>query len=552
MTQDHRWRRLFVAWMALAAACFGCDCSSGGKLDDGGLDGANPDSDPEPRPELFPEAPVIEGDAPQNARALFEMAPANAVLAAAPCVITPEEGTIYPRNWLRPRVEFTPVALHDLYEIVFRVQGLERPLRVYTTTPETTLSASLWNSLRTHVVDEPVEVTIRSAHTSGGGTTLEQRSEPAVVHFVVAPVEAPGQVVYWTLPDGYSGAGVLKGFQIGDESVITVLAAGDVEAPPATPLVEGKAPCVGCHAATPDGEFVGLSTGPLVGYVSNTYYRNTLAGVMSENRGDLPTWMNGTALTQFQSLRGLVAFSGAYWDGAVRIALLSHDGASLQALNLAAATGPSNPTVVARTGDSNAVTSPTWSHDGATIVYTSINGSIVDGRPATGTMDLYSVPFGGGTGGQAAPIPGASSASHIEYYPAFSPDDRFIAYTRAPSGTNAYDQPQAEIFIVPREGGEAIRLSANDPASCTEKTSPGVTNSWPKWSPEARTANGKKYYFLTFSSKRRGTHQLFVAAVVTEGDEITTSPALHLWNQPEDEGNHTPAWEHIQIFVVPG
>jgi hypothetical protein len=546
-------------WLLLAAlvtlGSLGCsDCSStGGDKDDGGPDATDlPETGPEPRPEFFPEAPVFEGDAPTNARGIFEMEPTDQELAAAPCVVTPQSGTIYPRNWLRPRVEFTPAGGHDLYEIVFRVQELERPLRVYTTEPETTLSAALWHSLRFYVIDEPVEVSIRSARTAEGGTVLEQLSETSVTHFTIAPVAAPGEIVYWALPGGYGSAGVLKGFQIGDEGVVTVLDPGDVVEPPPQPLADGKAICIGCHTATPDGSFVGLSTGIIDGWVPDTYYRNTLAGVRDDNLGDIPAWMNAGALAELKSLRGLIAFSEAYWDGDQRIALLSHDGNALHALNLAADVGPSNPTTIARTGDANEVTSPAWSHDGQTIVYSSISGSVVDGRPENGPMDLYTVPYGSGAGGAATPLEGASEPNFIEYYPAFSPDDRFVAFTRASSG-RAYDNPNAEIFIVPREGGTAIRLNANDPAECASGSSPGITNSWPKWSPEASSANGKTYYFLTFSSMRRGDHQLFVATVVVDGDEITTSPALHLWNQPEDEGNHTPAWEHIQIPIfVPG
>ena len=28
---------------------------------------------------------------------------------------------------------------------------------------------------------------------------------------------------------------------------------------------------------------------------------------------------------------------------------------------------------------------------------------------------------------------------------------------------------------------------------------------------------------------------------------ITSYPAMHVWNQPPDEGNHTPAWDVFQI-----
>ena len=96
-----------------------------------------------------------------------------------------------------------------------------------------------------------------------------------------------------------------------------------------------------------------------------------------------------------------------------------------------------------------------------------------------------------------------------------------------------------------------IRLQANDAAACqTTTVSPGLTNDWPKWSPQAVTANGKTYYWLTFSSKRTGTGnaQLYITAVVVdEVGQISTYPALYLWNQPSSDGNHTPSWDDFAI-----
>jgi hypothetical protein len=82
-------------------------------------------------------------------------------------------------------------------------------------------------------------------------------------------------------------------------------------------------------------------------------------------------------------------------------------------------------------------------------------------------------------------------------------------------------------------------------------TSPGITNSWPKWGPLAESANGSTYYWLVFSSTRTAmmNPQLFVTGVVVTGGKVATHGALYLWNQPATEGNHTPAWD---TFNVPG
>ena len=93
---------------------------------------------------------------------------------------------------------------------------------------------------------------------------------------------------------------------------------------------------------------------------------------------------------------------------------------------------------------------------------------------AEGTeADLYTVPFGDRHGGSASPLPGATNPHVNEYYPAFSPDDRFIAFTRSLGpydarspdllGTpgNIDSNPVAEILVVPKTGGAPQRLAAN-------------------------------------------------------------------------------------------
>jgi hypothetical protein len=171
--------------------------------------------------------------------------------------------------------------------------------------------------------------------------------------------------------------------------------------------------------------------------------------------------------------------------------------------------------------------------------------------------DIWTVPYNNRLGGAAAPLAGASDPSVNESYPAFSADDQLVAFNRTANSNSSgqppsYDNPTAEVFVVdPVGGGAAVRLSANDPNQCgSTRTSPGVTNSWPKWSPgPVETRDGKTYYWLTFSSRRgsTGLPQIYVAPVVRTETGIVTYPAIYLWNQPANEANHTPAWDQLQI-----
>src|SRR5262249_12302209 len=140
-----------------------------------------------------------------------------------------------------------------------------------------------------------------------------------------------------------------------------------------------------------------------------------------------------------------------------------------------------------------------WRHDGSAVAYVSsdIAGEgVVADAPAGGTMDIYTVAYNNRAGGVASPLPGASDPAYREFYPVYSPADTLLAFNRTDQEVNSYNQPSAEVFIVPAAGGTAKRLTANDPPACTGLASPGITNSWARWAPDAETVNGKRYYWL--------------------------------------------------------
>jgi hypothetical protein len=235
-----------------------------------------------------------------------------------------------------------------------------------------------------------------------------------------------------------------------------------------------------------------------------------------------------------------------------------------------------NPTggwgIVQRNGDSNSAGAPSWSHDadGNTdvIAYASTNLGTRDGRMdcagagPTCTSDIFLVPYAGGSGGAATPLPGAADAAYSEYYPAWSPDDQWIAFNRVPTGTSMYNEPAAEVYVVPYQGGNggvATRLRANDPAACTGHASPGVQNTWPKWAPNPlvngapaseKDADGNTYYWLIFSSTRRpgNREQLYVAGLMQDtAGAIHSYPAIRVPSQSYLVNNLIPSWGDFSI-----
>jgi hypothetical protein len=502
----------------------------------------------------FPAAPVFDTHAPAGVE--VEAAPANAgeLFGAAgtgdpaggPCLIEPAAGTLYPNHWLRPRFRFIPVGKQNLFEIRLSAPNQTNELVVYTRSTDWKMPAPMWQSLATHTPDVPIAVTVRGAELAGEalsgsvavGTTGEIR---------IAPVAAAGSIVYWRTVKA-TNSGELKGFSAGDESAVVALQASQV----AVRLNGSGVTCLGCHTSTPDGKFAAFKTlGATAG--------GALASVEAATTGQAPAFWSTASIQAMNAADfGIPTFSKAHWQEGDTTLLTSWGNGpdarlawfDLQAI--ASGEGVSFGFLARGGGDGRGSIMPSWSHDGQTVLYTSTNGS-TDGRPTGDPTDLYTVPFGARQGGAAAPVAGAAEATYNEYYPAFSSDDQLIAFNRIGAGVSTYNQPAAEVFVIPSSGGTPTRLAANDPVACSGDTSPGVTNSWPKWAPESATYGNRTYYWLTFSSTRNSSlsgpalPQLYMTAVVVEGATVTTYPALYLWNQPADEANHTPAWDAFDI-----
>jgi hypothetical protein len=435
----------------------------------------------------------------------------------------------------------------------------------------------------------------------------------------------------------------------------------------------GQVECVGCHVSTPDGK--------AVLFTDNWPWNKVAASIEPGTTGALPATITPFAANLMkQPWLGMQALSPAHFNpepGGERILITSYGTRpnpatqpfssaqptthQLAWFNLAAEDPtPLTPVpeifpeenpygevlnqrqteigaafgtgfgLLTTIGENRNAVTPTWSNDGAEIAYVSTDISSTDGHPdwTANIADIRVVPYGAQpgaisvppAGGASVPLAGASDPSFLEYYPEYSADDAFVAFTRAPNpslttrcvprqdangvvtpcapqnlGENPdgpYYNRNGEIYIVPRGGAsEPIRLAANDPVSCSGETSRGIINSWPKWSPGSRRAdntvgpheaNGKKYYFLIFSSARQypgsfelqkarltpeisnKSSQLYMASImVDESGAITTYPAVYLWNQNvvvdpvagtssiQNASNLTPAWDDFSIPEVP-
>ncbi len=179
---------------------------------------------------------------------------------------------------------------------------------------------------------------------------------------------------------------------------------------------------------------------------------------------------------------------------------------------------------------------PTWSPDGQYIVFARTTAYELKSRSAQGKVllsqedcaeflrdgkpfkfDLYRVPYNGGRGGVAEPIPGASRNGRSNYFPKYSPDGKWIVFCQA--SNYMLLQPDSELHIIPAEGGEPRRLRANTTRM----------NSWHSWSPNGR--------WLVFSSKANSPYTQLFLTHIDERGESTPPVVLANFTAPDRAAN---------------
>jgi len=567
----------------------------------------------------FPAAPVMDplgpSAPPANAATLFGAA--SNMGSSGPCVFEPQlaqgsdPGTLFPANWLRPRFRFQPLAGETLWEIRVHAELEKNDLVVYTTATTYAMPREIWLKLASNVLLKPITVTIRGLNSAAPGT-------PSGTHgtFQIAPVFAGGAMVYWASTSSAVSpdSSKLVGFRVGDEGVIDALKIPQVQRqiidqnaqklrvspdPAAIKDPPGAVQCIGCHTSTPDGKSVG--------FTDLWPWNGVIASIEGTTAGQQPSYVSAGAATLLnQPWLGMLTFSKGQWSDGKHLVVSAYTDrdstvgfsmppaatkpTQLAWFNLdtttaipwtAAMPGPTNAAVAAAektawgrlalTGETASAIAPAFSHDGKNVFYTSADHE-QDGRIGGNNTDvnIHVVPFNDGAGGNVTPLAGASLPNVAEYYPSLSANDALVAFNRMSpmDAKDIYYRPEAEINVIPAAGGIAKRIAANDPPACGTEKSPGVLNSWAKWSPGVKTADGKIYYWLIFSSARaypgqfmlagggnsdHRSSQLYMTGVVEDvaTHELTTYDGVYLWNQDPKTTNLTPAWDEFEIPEVP-
>ncbi|MBN1564131.1 MAG: VWA domain-containing protein [Anaerolineae bacterium] len=262
------------------------------------------------------------------------------------------------------------------------------------------------------------------------------------------------------------------------------------------------ASCLGCHFVSSEAEIVGAIVGPVP---DNDALR------LTEFDGDL-----------IEDLPPIDAIYGAFSPDGRKLAVTTSNAELFVFDRDAPAYGWQQ---FQNASDAqNGVLMPAWTPDGQNIAFVRANrGNLEVGLLALNQSDIYMIASDPALNAVPIPIVGASANDGLNYYPAFSPDGRWLAFTHHQNATT-YSDPQAEIWLLNLETGVAGPIAGN---------APNASNSWPSWN-----RNGTKLAFNTTAYDPN--FDIVVVDVYADG---TTSTAYKLRGASQPGVfEHLPYW----------
>ena len=459
------------------------------------------------RPPVTTSRDLVRPGAPTDSPTRFGGADSP---SSAPSLVYPENETVIPPNLPSFEVHFRPGAGNDLFEVSFA--GAVVVTRFYTrcTALNGGCALTLNETDLAQVADAArgrgsVTLTVRGTRSPDGATDAAPVGRSAAITLGVTRDSLRGAVYWW------ASSGSIVRYDMGTAgSRPELFLRGD--------LIN----CVGCHALSRDGTRMWAGRGPIPGFVATPILDVATRSALG---------------TPFNSSFGSFSPDNTRY--------LASDGVRLALLN--GANGQAVPGLAA-----GAIgTMPDWSPDGTRAVF-ALPQVVPPLAPTghSGATDLMIMPWDGTSFGAATTL--LRSTGLNNYYPSFSPDNRWVIFNQAAGESSS--NLGAQLWVTPAAGGgDPIRLTRADGGDANG-------NSWPKWTPFVERTGGEvdePLLWFTFTSRRdyglrlqqQGraagdrTSQLWMAAFrpTTRGGDPST-PAFWLPFQNLDQGNHIAQW----------
>ncbi len=425
----------------------------------------------------------------------------------------PRNDALFPRDIVAPTLRWEDTSSADKWQISIRFRDAKETIKAEALATSWRPLSEQWEKIKQLSLESEAVVTVSGINSQDGSEkklsqgSVRMRTSADPVSFPIFFREVP-------LPSSKATTNpLLTRWRLG------YVSSND----PPRVVLENMKICANCHAATPDGKVFGMDVdvdGDKGAYIVTEIESDTVFTrdkVISWNDFQREDSVNSFGLFSQISPDGryiistvkdfsvVVRFSDPGYSQLffpVRGILVVYDRQTKQFFSLPGA------------DDAEYVqTNPVWSPDGKWIVFARAK-AIPKLKHASGFIkrtesfrfDLYRIPFNGGKGGKAEAIQGASNNGRSNYFPKFTQDSKWLIYTQ--SDSFLINQPDAELHIIPAEGGVDRRMNCN---------TSGKMNSWHSISTSDR--------WMVFSSKANGPYtQLWLTHIDKNGND--TPPVL--------------------------
>jgi hypothetical protein len=432
----------------------------------------------------------------------------------------PYDGALFPPEIASPTMTWTDRNPRSRYWLVsFKFEDGEKPLFILTDQSLLTPERKTWELIKNHSKGKPAVLSVYSLPDRDSGTVLSKHS----VSIGTSKDSVGDSVFFRQIPLPFALAS--RSFEN------TRWRLGDISSyvKPAT-VMTGITVCASCHAVSSDGKWLSMEYN--MGNDNGAHFITPVRKEIVLKKEVFFTWSDFPRRGVIPPTRGLFGrFSptGRYAAASVNEICyaavmddISYSQLFFPTFGVIAVYDSENKTMQLLPGASDygyVQANPAWSPDEKHLLFCRAktkNEVHADIRNVTTVyekrdihklnelyniqFDLYRIPFNKGAGGNAEPLEGASGNGMSNYFPRYSPDGKWIVYTRSRSGIML--QPDSELWIVPADGGKERRME------CNRKS----FNSWHSWS-----SNGR---WLLFSSKANGPYtEIFLTHVDENGKD---------------------------------
>jgi hypothetical protein len=446
--------------------------------------------------------PGLPGDVPD----LFDSLPED--ISRAPNVIYPPANVVMPRNLGDFEMHWTDGSGNDVFEISLVTEYAN--IRVYVPGGNGVPAAGPMASFNAFLASEWLSAVGVEPNVSYQVRGLQLANPTSVGSAPVRTVELSnerleGGIYYWAAastngPEGIFRHDMSKPGQQAEEFYTR------------NQTPQGR--CVACHVLSRDGTKMAV----------------TYDG--GDNNGTMVDVATGTAQPDFTP-----------WN----FATFTPDGSQLLSVfqgNLTVRNS-SDQSAITTMIAASPVSHPDLSPDGTKLVYVREPGGrdweFASGQLYTRSYDQTTRTFG-------AEVPLVTDGGN-NFYPSWSPDGQWILFNRSTDNGDAYDNPNASLFVIKADGtGPAIELvSAN--------VGLGLTNAWGRWAPFQQTigAANEAIMWVTVSSRRDfgvrlfgiARPQIWMTPFFPEHAANASDPSVAAFRLPFqniDSNNHIAQW----------